>query len=330
MRPKASHLAEYAIEGVLLGLFLVSASGVTVVLEHPASPVRAVVPDARVRRVLGGVAMGLTAIGLIYSRPGRRSGAHMNPAVTLTFLRLGKIAPADAVGYVAGQVAGALGTMLTLSAVAGAWLANPAVNYVRTVPGPAGAGVALAAEAAISCGMMLLVLTVSNSRWRAITGVCAGVLVAIYISVEAPLSGMSMNPARTFGPAAASGTFTALWIYFVAPLAGMFAAAEIYVRRRGLAAVACAKLHHDTRSRCIFRCRFRAQASERGSRGSGIGHGISPTPETRAGVVDARFDRLRRGLRRVRRSVRAKAERHRRHNDHRSPLRPPRGGEAVR
>jgi aquaporin Z len=68
-----------------------------------------------------------------------------------------------------------------------------------------------------------------------------------------------MNPARTFGPAAVAGSYDALWVYVLAPAAGMLAAAEAYERHRGLHAVACAKLHHDTRSRCIFRCRFAAR-----------------------------------------------------------------------
>jgi aquaporin Z len=205
--------------------------------------------------------MGLTAIGLIYSAPGRRSGAHMNPAITLAFMRMGKVRPGDALGYVAGQFGGAVLSMALITAGAGAWLSDPAVNHVRTVPGPAGPAVAWIAEAAISLGMMLLVLGVSNSRWRSRTGVCAGALVALYITVEAPLSGMSMNPARSVGPALAAGTLEGTWIYLTAPLAGMLAGAEIYLRRRGLESVACAKLHHDATSPCPFRCRFHPDPS---------------------------------------------------------------------
>jgi aquaporin Z len=256
-----SHLIDYAIEGLLLGTFLVSASAVTVALEHPASPIHGLLPNPTVRRILTGLAMGLTSVALVYSRPGRRSGAHMNPALTLTFLRLGKVMPADAAGYVAGQFVGAMGAMGLLAWMAGPWVAHPAVDYVRTVPGPAGEAAAFLGELAISCGMVLLVLAVSNSRWRAWTGLVAGLMVAAYISLEAPISGMSMNPARTFGPATAAGAYDALWIYFVAPLAGMLAGAEIYVRRYGLHAIACAKLHHDAQSRCLFRCGYAGRAS---------------------------------------------------------------------
>jgi aquaporin Z len=209
-------------------------------------------------------------MALVYSKPGRRSGAHMNPVITLTFLRLGKIAPSDALGYVAGQFAGAVTAMALLAVTAGRWLGDPAVNYVRTVPGRNGPAVAFLAEAVISLGMMLVVLTVSNSRHRAYTGVCAGLLVASYITLEAPFSGMSMNPARTFGPAAVTASFDAIWVYFAAPLAGMLAGAEIYVRLRGRHAVACAKLHHDTTSRCLFRCGFVPGPGARPTAASGV------------------------------------------------------------
>jgi aquaporin Z len=104
---------------------------------------------------------------------------------------------------------------------------------------------------------MLVVLTVSNQRrFNAWTGLFAGCLVAAYIAVEAPLSGMSMNPARTFASALPAQLWTAFWIYLTAPPLGMLLAAECYVRFRGAHHVLCAKLHHQNTARCIFRCRY--------------------------------------------------------------------------
>jgi aquaporin Z len=204
-----------------------------------------------------GVAMGLTAAALIYSPWGRRSGAHFNPATTLTFWRLGKIAPADAALYALGQSAGGILGVLLAAALVGPPLGAPDVLYVATLPGAAGPAGAFVAEVAITFVLMSVVLRASNTaRLARFTGLFAGALVATYITLEAPLSGMSMNPARSLASALPAGAWSPLWIYFTAPPLGMLLAAELYLRRRGAAAVFCAKLHHDTTQRCIFRCRY--------------------------------------------------------------------------
>ncbi len=248
-----AHWREYAIEGTLLGLFMVSACGFTALLEHPASPAVRAIPDPFVRRFLTGCAMGATAIALIYSRWGMRSGAHMNPSTTLAFTRLGKVAPRDAIGYAAAQfVGGALGVALS-GLLFGSLLAHERVRWAVTVPGPGGLLVAFAAELAIAFVLMTVILRVSNHpRFAAWTGICAGLLVATYITFEAPLSGMSLNPARTLASALGAHEWTGLWLYFTAPPLGMLLAAEVYLRTRGPAAVFCAKLHHQNSEPCIF------------------------------------------------------------------------------
>jgi aquaporin Z len=251
------HWPEYLMEAAGLGLFMLSAATFATLLEHPMSPVRQALPDAFVRRLLMGLAMGSTAVALIYSAIGARSGAHLNPATTLTFYRLGRVHPADAAGYVIAQFAGGL-TGISVAALAlGPRLSVPTVNYVATRPGMWGTGAAFAAEIIITFVLMTVILHVSNhARWSRYTGLCAGLLVATYITVEAPISGMSMNPARSFGPALLARDVATLWIYFIAPPLGMLAAAEVFVRTMGLERVFCAKLHHHTTARCIFQCRF--------------------------------------------------------------------------
>jgi aquaporin Z len=246
------HWPEYLMEAAGLGLFMVSACLFGALLGHPASPVRQALPDEVARRVLGGLAMGLTAATIIYSPWGQRSGAHLNPCVTLAFLRLGKVKPPDAAFYMAAQVAGGvLGVVLAAAALGGA-IAHPAVNWAVTVPGPAGARAAFAAEAAISFGLMLTVLALSSSRFARLTGVAAAVLVATWISIESPVSGMSMNPARTVASALPSGIWTAAWIYFTAPPLGMLGAATAFAALTRGRARHCAKLDHPPTVRCIF------------------------------------------------------------------------------
>jgi aquaporin Z len=112
--------------------------------------------------------------------------------------------------------------------------------------------VAFSAEMTLTFILMLVVLTVNTSRFGRFTGLVVGGMVATYITVEAPLSGMSMNPARSFASAAVSGIWTHLWVYFVAPPLGMLSAAQLFVWVRGRLAVRCVKMDHDGRFRCIF------------------------------------------------------------------------------
>jgi aquaporin Z len=236
---------------------MVSACVFVLILEHPASPVREIIPEPPLRRIIMGIAMGLTAIGIIYSPWGRQSGAHINPSVTLTFFRLGKVSPWDALFYVVAQFAGGITGVLAAAGLLGRSIAHPSVNYAATLPGPAGTGVAFLAEVLISFGLMSVVLTVSNTRRLArFTGLFAGILIATYIVVEAPLSGMSMNPARTIGSAMPAQIWTALWMYLTAPPLGMLLAAELCVRLKVVPTVFCAKLHHHNATRCIFRCGY--------------------------------------------------------------------------
>jgi aquaporin Z len=255
LRALRTHWPEYLIEATLLGLFMISASVFTMLLEYPGSPVVAVLPDVFVRRMLIGIAMGLTALALILSPLGKRSGAHFNPAVTLTFWRLGKVQPWDAVFYVVAQFFGGIVGVAVVAAAIPRLLADPSVNFVATLPGAVGIGVAFAAEFAISFVLMLTVLNVSNhARLARYTPFFAAMLVASYITFEAPLSGMSMNPARTFGSAFVGHVWTGLWIYFTAPVLAMQVAALVY--RRSGRVVYCAKLHHHNGARCIFNCAF--------------------------------------------------------------------------
>ena len=240
------------MEALGLGLFMVSAGLFGTLLEAPLSPVHRALPDPLVRRAIMGVAMGVTAIGLVYSPWGRRSGAHINPAVTATFLRLGRVGRRDAVAYVAAQFLGGAAGVLVVAAVFGDAFLGPPVGAVATLPGPLGLATTFGAELAISFALMSIVLALGRSaRVGRYTGLVVGGLVCLYIMFEAPLSGMSMNPARTLASAIAARNWQGLWIYFTAPLVGMLLAAEVHVRvvKPGRPS-GCAKLLHQFP--CIF------------------------------------------------------------------------------
>ena len=257
-RALREHWPEYLMEAALLGIFMVLATAYTVALEYPGSPLRVAIVSATLRRAIMGVLIGCTAYALIVSPWGKQSGAHFNPATTLTFLHLGKIGGWDALFYVVAQFVGAvLGTVL-IRALVGAPVAHPTVAYIVTAPGAWGALAAFVGEVAIAFGLITVVLTLSNHptlhTW---TPVVVGALVGTYIVVEAPLSGMSLNPARSFAPALVAHSWHWLWIYFSAPPLGMLLAARGYVALAGRERIHCAKFHHANDARCVvFHCRF--------------------------------------------------------------------------
>jgi aquaporin Z len=257
------HWPEYLMEAAELGAFMIAACVAAVVLFDEASPIAQVLPSPILRRLLMGCAMGGTAVAIVYSPWGKQSGAHFNPAVTLTFLLLGKIAPWDAAFYVLFQFAGGLAGVLLSAAILGKSLAAPGVDYIVTEPGPEGTFVAFVGEFTISLLLMTAVLFTSNRpSLAAYTGWIVGMLLVIYVPVEAPLSGMSMNPARTFGSALPAGVWNAWWVYFTAPPLAMLAAAELYIRFHGMHGVLCAKLHHANAKRCIFLCGYERDRTE--------------------------------------------------------------------
>lgn len=258
----ALHWPEYLFEGIELGAFMFAACAFGTLLFYARSPIVAYLPSATVRLVFMGLAMGATAIAIILSPLGRRSGAHFNPAVSLTFLCLGRMHRLDALFYVVAQFIGGTVGVLLARVLLGADLASPSVRYVVTVPGRYGVAGAWVAECFMGLLMMTVVLQSGNrARLSRITWLLVGLLVAIYVIAFSPVSGFSLNPARTIASALFAGIWTAMWLYLSAPLLGMLLAALLYVGMSGSEAVLCAKIYHDHHSPCPFRCRFRQLAT---------------------------------------------------------------------
>jgi aquaporin Z len=251
------HWRLYIFEGAELAIFMISACFATVYLFDPSYPALHLIPSAAIRRLLMGIAMGATAVLIIHSPMGKRSGAHFNPAITLSYLRLGKIARWDGIFYVVFQFVGGVFGVAVSALVLGSSLAAPTTDYAVTIPGRYGTAAAFFAELFMSSLLMGVVLWFSNRPSLAnYTGYLVGVLISMYVLFFAPVSGFSINPARTTGSAVFANVWTACWLYFTAPLLGMMSAAEIYLRIYGPAGVLCAKLHPDARYLCPFICHY--------------------------------------------------------------------------
>ncbi len=247
----------YAIEAGATATLLAAAGAYTLAVQHPGSPLHGWLPDPAMRRAVIGIAMGATLAAIVYSPWGRRSGAHCNPAVTLTFFRLHKVKSFDAFAYVAAQFAGALIGAVAVALLFHNALSDPAVRWYVTVPGMLGVAIAFSAEVAVTVLLMIVVLaSMAAPHWRRYTGLFAALILALAITFESPLSGTGLNPARSLATAAVSGIWTAWWVYVIAPFAGMLIAAEIFVRVIH-SPIPCAKLAHDSGRRCQFRsCAF--------------------------------------------------------------------------
>lgn len=225
------HWPHYLAEAAGLGFFMVVASGMTTLLRSPFSPIAGVIENSRLQLVALGLTMGLVIMAIVYSPWGRKSGAHINPAVTLAFWRIGKIKTPDALFYVLFQFLGATFSVQVMGLILGAAFRHPDINYVVTKPGPGGPLQAFIAEAVISFILMLAMFLAGNSReMKRFAGAISGVLIALYLIFEEPYSGMSLNPARSSSSAFAARDWTNLWIYFVSPPLAMLLSCEVFMR----------------------------------------------------------------------------------------------------
>ena len=246
------HWPEYAIEGWALGMFMISASVATVLLYDPRSPTFGLIENEFWKRALMALAMAGTAAAIIYSPWGKRSGAHMNPAFTLSFWVMGKINTVDAVYYALFQFVGGLCGSLLSYVLTGGLLADPRANWAVTVPGPQGVAAALFSELIIAFILMFVVAVMLNSKFDQLIGIVAGGLIFLYVLYKSPYSGFGMNPARSFSSALPADTWTAFWVYLIAPPTGMLTAVFVHSYVLGLPAdFTQPKLNPNYVTRCI-------------------------------------------------------------------------------
>jgi aquaporin Z len=252
-----AHWREYFMESAELGAFMLSACICGTLIYSKHSPLNSFALSPVSKSTLMGIAMSATAFLVIQSPFGRRSGAHFNPAVTLTFFWLGRMHRWDAMFYVAAQFGGAVAGVLIARGIVGLQLSAPPVQYMVTLPGKYGSAVAFGFEFLLSVLLMSTVLYTSNHRLFArFTPALVALLTVLYFVLSSSLSGFSVNPARSFSSALFAWMWFGIWIYFSAPCLGMLTAAAVYIKLRGADRVYCAKVFHDMRSTCPFPCHF--------------------------------------------------------------------------
>ena len=257
--PEAVPWHSYAAE--LAGTFFMVAWGLSAVvfMMSASSPMNSLVPAYRVRLLLTGILFAAGGTLVVYSPLGQRSGGHLNPAVSLTFWMLGKMGGRDMALYSTAQLLGGLAGAGFVKILWGGWAAS--VNAGVTMPAPwisppGAAGVELLITGSLLWVILYFVSHPTLHRW---TGFAAGAWVAFLVFAEAPVTGTSLNPARSLGPAVVMDDYRDLWVYFLGPLGGAAAVALLWrpAIAAGMRSVFCAKLFHTDRYRChLADCRF--------------------------------------------------------------------------
>jgi aquaporin Z len=201
------------------GLLLFAGLSLVILAFGEGSPIAALVPSVKVRQMLTGFLFGWVGAAIALSPVGEVSGAHINPAVTLGFLLMGKLKPRPAFGYVVAQLGGAtLGSLPLL-----AWGdIGRSIGFGATLPGPGYATLTvLLGEVATTFGLVAsLCVFLSLRELRRFTPFMIPFLYAIMVPLEAAISGTSTNPARSLGPAIVSQNYTGWWIYWLGPFLG--------------------------------------------------------------------------------------------------------------
>ncbi len=239
------HFWEWTSE--LVGTFLLLSLGFSAVvaLESPSSPVPGDMPWSGLRLVAIGLAFGLLVAAIALSPLGRRSGAHLNPVVTLGFWLRGHIHSHDLAGYTIAQLLGALAATALLRGAWGNWASR--IDDAATLP-TVSALVAAAIECGLTAALVLLIFGfLSSARTARWTPAAVIVALPILIRIGAPYTGASMNPARSVGPAVVSGNYRSIWVYLVAPPTGAICAVLALKLLAPQQKTQTAKLFHDQR-----------------------------------------------------------------------------------
>jgi aquaporin Z len=220
----------YLQEALGLAIFMISACFFGAMLFSEKSSWHQAIPNGLMKNILMGIAMGATALFIFYSPWTSPSGSQINPAVTITFLRLNKMCRYDALFFILFQIIGGTVAVYIMQLLMGNILTDAPVNSAATIPGKFGIIGSLVTELIIAFITMSMVLfTSGNNKLKKFTRIFAACLVCTWVLVAAPMSGFGMNPARSFASALPSGIWTSFWIYLIVPFVGMLLAAEFHL-----------------------------------------------------------------------------------------------------
>jgi len=204
-------------------LLLLIALSIVICMFGTGSPMEQVIPDIGYRRLITGFLFGSTGALIAISPVGKRSGAHINPVVTLGFFLMGKINLQTSLSYVLGQLAGAIIGCVPLLA----WgQLGRSVSFGATLPGEGYALTTVLLGEIVTTFIMVILLAVflAFHRLRPYTPAIFPILYSVMVFAEAAISGTSTNPARSMGPAIISGQWEGWWIYWIGPITGAFLA----------------------------------------------------------------------------------------------------------
>ena len=201
------------------------------------SPISQMIPEIHAELLIVGVAVAILIAGLIMSPPGRMTGGHMNPAISLAMWRFGVFPGIGVAPYIIAQLLGSILGGVAARLVWGPIVAEAPVAYAALQPGPGWSSLSLfAAETASMAVIVLLVgFCLTVARLAPFVPWIVGAAIGIAIAVLGTSTGGSVNPARQFGPATLSGQTNFLWVYLLAPMVGALLAAwvrEIIQQRR--------------------------------------------------------------------------------------------------
>lgn len=220
----------FVAEAIGTGLLLFFGLSFVIFNWGEGSPVADIIPSEPLRRFVTGFLFGTVGCLVTISPVGKYSGAHINPAVTLAFWLRGRISSGTMIGYIIAQlIGGVLGTIPLLF-----WgKQGESVGYGITLPGEAGLIPAFWGEIiATACLIIYLYIFIGRKNLRNYTPYGIPFLYAILVWLEAPLSGCSTNPARSFAPALVAEDFTDHWLYWVAPIVGTVVVSLFFRWRR--------------------------------------------------------------------------------------------------